>query len=434
MRWTFVVCIDRGNDMKKDKILLLASFVFVGILLSACSGLMPLNDQSVTGDFGAGYSLQEHQTRTFEALWKNIQDSYIYYKTADVDWNTLHDKYMDKIKSGLTAQEFESLLKGLETDLPEGSVTYQSRPERLQLDVADTSTYDGIGAFVGFQDKDIPHIVILSVIQGSPAEAAGLKAHDSIFEIDGNPVDVQEGLNAVNRIRGPAGSSVRLDIQSPGEPKRTVDVKRANLNSTGKLEASMLSGTDYGYLLFPPIGYQGLDQEIIDSLKSLTTNRQLKGLILDLRVANSSQNWPIEALATMFSNGPIGDLYNRSQQQTVSVQGHDVAGSQTVPLVILVGKNTNGFSEIFAASMQLNKRATIIGEQTPGKVETQSAFYLPDGSRIFVESTSFRLSNGAEIGTTGVTPDIKVNASWDQIQPDSDPVIAQAVKVLDSAK
>jgi carboxyl-terminal processing protease len=196
----------------------------------------------------------------------------------------------------------------------------------------------------------------------------------------------------------------------------------------------MLSDSDYGYLLFPPIGYQGLDQEIIDSLKSLTTNRQLKGLILDLRVANSSQNWPIEALATMFSNGPIGDLYNRSQQQTISVQGHDVAGSQTVPLVILVGKNTNGFSEIFAASMQLNKRATIIGEQTPGKVETQSAFYLPDGSRIFVESTSFRLSNGAEIGTTGVTPDIKVNAGWDQIQPDSDPVIAQAVKVLDSAK
>src|ERR1044071_3721356 len=420
MRWTFVVCIDRGNDMKKDKILLLASFVFVAILLSASSGLMPLNDQPVTGDFGAGYSLQEHQTRTFEALWKNIQDSYIYYKTADVDWNTLHDKYMDKIKSGLTAQEFESLLKGLETDLPEGSVTYQSRPERLQLDVADTSTYDGIGAFVGFQDKDIPHIVILSVIQGSPAEAAGLKAHDSIFEIDGNPVDVQEGLNAVNRIRGPAGTSVKLDIQTPGEAKRTVDVKRANLNSTGKLEASVLTGTEYGYLLFPPIGYQGLDQDVIDNLKTLTTNRQLKGLILDLRIANSSQNWPIEALATMFSNGPLGALYNRSQEQSVSVQGQDVVGSQTVPLVILVGRNTNGFSELLAGSLQLKKRATISGEQAPGKVETQSAFYLPDGSRVFVESTSFRLSNGDEIGTTGVTPDIKVNASWDQIQPNSD--------------
>jgi carboxyl-terminal processing protease len=408
--------------------------MLISILLSACSGLIPLDNGPVTGDFGLNYSLQEHQTRTFEALWKNIQDAYIYYDTANVDWNALHDKYINKIKAGLTADEFDSLLKGLERDLPEGSVVYQSRPERIQLDMTDASTYDGIGAFVGFQEQGVPHIVILSVIQGSPAEAAGLRAHDSIFGIDGSPIVLQEGLGAVDRIRGPAGTSVKLDIQSPGEPKRTVNVKRASLNSTGKLEASMISGTDYGYLLFPPIGYQGLDQDVFDSLKTLATNRELKGLILDLRIANSSQNWPLEALATMFSNGPLGELYNRSQKQTVEVTEQDVVGSQTVPLVILVGKNTNGFSEIFAASLQLAKRAVIVGEQTPGKVETQSSFYLPDGSRIFVESTSFRLSNGAEIGNTGVTPDIRVDASWDQIQPDNDPVVDQAVKVLGSAK
>jgi carboxyl-terminal processing protease len=272
------------------------------------------------------------------------------------------------------------------------------------------------------------------VIEGSPAEAAGLKAHDSIFGIDGNPVVLQEGLSAVNRIRGPAGTSVKLDIQSPGEPKRTVDVKRASLTSTGKLEASIISGTDYGYLLFPPLGYQGLDQDVLNSLKTLATNRKLKGVILDLRIANSSRDWPLEPLATMFSNGPLGELYNRNQKQTVQVTGQDVVGSQKIPLVILVGKNTNGFSEIFAGSLQLNKRAIIIGEPTPGKVETQSSFYLPDGSRVFVETTSFRLSNGAEIGNTGVTPDIKVDASWDQVQPDNDPVLNQAVKVLGNAK
>jgi C-terminal processing protease CtpA/Prc len=136
----------------------------------------------------------------------------------------------------------------------------------------------------------------------------------------------------------------------------------------------------------------------------------------------------------MFSNGPVGELYNRDQKQTVEVQGQDVVGSQTMPLVILVGKNTNGFSEIFAASLQLHKRAIIVGEQTPGEVETQSSFYLPDGSRIFVESTSFRLSNGDEIGNTGITPNVQVNASWDEIMPDNDPVIAQAIKILGSAK
>ncbi len=300
--------------------------------------------------------------------------------------------------------------------------------------MTDTSTYDGIGAFVGFQDKDVPHIVILSVIDGSPAEAAGLKAHDSIFGIDGNPVVLEEGLSAVSRIRGPAGSSVTLDIQSPGKPKRTVDVERAKLTSTGKLESQIIAGTDYGYLLFPPLGYQGLDQDVFNSLQTLATNRKLKGLILDLRVANSSRDWPLEALATIFSNGPIGELYNRNQKQSIEVQGQDVVGSQTMPLVILVGKNTNGFSEIFAASLQLDKRAIVVGEQTPGEVETQSSFYLPDGSRIFVESTSFRLSNGDEIGNIGITPNVQVDASWDEIVPDKDPVIDRAVKILGSQK
>ncbi len=420
--------------MKRDKVLLPTLFMLISILLSACSGLLQLENEPITGDFGPAYSLQEHQTRSFDALWKNIENSYIYYDTANVDWNALHDKYVNKIKSGLTAEEFSALLKGLETDLPAGSFVYQSRAERLQTDMTDVSTFDGIGAFVGFQEKDVPHIVILSVIQGSPAEAAGLQAHDSIFSIDGNPVLLEEGLSAVNQIRGPAGSSVKLDVQSPGKPQRTVDVERAKLTGTGKLEAYAITGTDYGYLLFPPIGYQGLDQDVADSLKTLATNRKLKGLILDLRIANSSRDWPLEALFTMFSNGPVGELYNRDQKQPVEVQGQDVVGSQTMPLVILVGKNTNGFSEIFAASLKLQKRAIVVGEQTPGEVETQSSFYLPDGSRIFVESTSFRLSDGDEIGNIGIIPNVQVNASWDEIMPDNDPVIAQAIKILGRAK
>ncbi len=420
--------------MKRDKFLLPTLFMLISILLSACSGLLQLENEPITGDFGPAYSLQEHQTRSFDALWKNIENSYIYYDTANVDWNALHDKYVNKIKSGLTAEEFSALLKGLETDLPAGSFVYQSRAERLQTDMTDVSTFDGIGAFVGFQEKDVPHIVILSVIQGSPAEAAGLQAHDSIFSIDGNPVLLEEGLSAVNQIRGPAGSSVKLDVQSPGKPQRTVDVERAKLTGTGKLEVHAITGKDYGYLLFPPIGYQGLDQDVADSLKTLATNRKLKGLILDLRIANSSRDWPLEALFTMFSNGPVGELYNRDQKQPVEVQGQDVVGSQTMPLVILVGKNTSGFSEIFAASLQLQKRAIVVGEQTPGEVETQSSFYLPDGSRIFVESTSFRLSDGDEIGNTGITPNVQIDASWDEIMSDNDPVIAQAIKILGRAK
>ncbi len=408
--------------------------ILASLFLSACSGLLPFEEEASNAEYGPAYSPQEHQKRTFDVLWKNLQDHYIYYEAADTDWQAIQNEYSSRIDSGLTDAEFMSLLNDLETELPEGSFAYQSRAERLESDLADFATYDGIGAFVGFQEKEVPHVVVLAVIDGSPAEQAGIKAHDSIFSIDGSPVLVEEGLSVVERIRGPAGSSVQLDVQSPGMPKRTLDVERARLTSTGELEAFNVVGTDYGYLLFPPIGYEGLDRDVFGALQNLTSNRKLEGLILDLRVANSSRGWPLEVLFTMFYNGEIGELYDRTQTQPLQVQGQDFFSSQTVPLVILVGENTTGFPEIFAASLQMHERAVIVGAQTTGQVETSSTHYLPDGSRMFVQSTSFRLPNGDEVGTNGITPDFVVEAGWDEIKPDDDPVLERALFILETAK
>lgn len=417
------------------KLLFFPSFlILTSLFLSACSGLLPVEEEVSNGEYGPAYSPQEHQKRTFDAVWANLQDSYIYYEASDTDWQSLQDESISRIDAGLTHEEFVSLLNELETKLPEGSFAYQSRVERLESDLADSTTYDGIGAFVGFQEEEVPHVVILAVVEGSPAEQAGLKAHDSIFSIDGNPILLEEGLAVVERIRGPAGSSVVLDVQSPGMPKRTVDVERARLASTGKLEAFNVVGTDYGYLLFPPIGYEGLDQDVFGAMQNLTSNRRLEGLILDLRIANSSRGWPLEVLFTMFYNGEIGELYDRTQTQPLQVQGQDYFSSQTVPLVILVGENTTGFPEIFAASLQMHERAVIVGSQTSGEVETSATFYLPDGSRMFVQSTSFRLPNGDEIGNNGITPDFVVDAGWDEIKPNDDPVLERALFILGTAK
>jgi carboxyl-terminal processing protease len=420
--------------MKRMMALLPTLFIVLGVLLSACNLLVPLKEIPVTGDFGPAYSAQEHQTRTFEALWKHIEDSYVYYDTADVDWTALHDQYQAKIDSGLSEEEFASLLSDLETELPAGSLIYQSRDERILADMTDTSTYEGIGAFIGFQAKAKPHIVILDVIEGSPAEKAGLRAHDSIFGIDGNPILLEEGLEATSRIRGPAGSSVTLEVKTPGKAERSVKVERAELTSTGKLQVYNVTGSNYGYLLFPPPGYQGLDQEVFDGLQTLATNRKLAGLILDLRIVNSSPDWPVDALLTIFANGEIGEIYNQKENRPLTIEGQDVIGSQAMPLVILVGQNTKGFAEIFAASLQASKRAVIVGEPTPGEVETQTAFYLPDGSRMFLQSASFRMANGDELGTTGVVPDVLVPGGWDQILPNQDPVLDQAVQIIGSLK
>ncbi|HEY6072054.1 MAG TPA: S41 family peptidase, partial [Anaerolineales bacterium] len=352
----------------------------------------------------------------------------------NVNWDGLHDKYLGRIKSGLTTDEFAGLIQDLEAELPEGSLLYESRAERIKTDTADTSSYEGIGAFVGFNKDPEPHIVLLAVIEGSPAEKAGLQAHDSIFAIDGNPILLEEGISAVDRVRGPAGSSVTLSIQSPGTTERSVEVKRGKLTSTGKLESQNLAGTNYGYLLFPPVGYTAMEADVLQSLQTFTTNKKMEGLILDLRIASSTRGWPLEALYTMFGDGLMGNFYNRNEKQAVDITGKDSFSSQKVPLVLLVGQNTTGFPEVFAASLQADKRATVIGEATPGSIETTSSYYLPDGSQVFIATTSFALPNGKEIGTTGVVPDLAVKAGWDEILPEKDPVLDQAIQYLDEQK
>lgn len=410
---------------------LLLSILVLSFILSACVGLIPLEEEPVSGDFGPQTSLQEQQAETFETLWKHLEENYIYFESAEVNWDALHDQYLQRVQSGLTPEEFNALLEELEAELPAESIAYQSRAERIETDIADTSSYEGIGAFVGFIEDPEPHIVLLDVIEGSPAEQAGLKAHDSIFAIDGSPILLEEGIGAVERVRGPAGSSVTLSIQSPGESERSVEVKRGKLNSVGALEAYNLPGTNYGYMLFPPVGYDSLGEDIVGSLQELTANQTLEGLILDLRIASSSRGWPLEAMYTIFYSGPMGEFYDRGDRELVELEGQDVFGSQEVPLVILVGQNTSGTPEILAASLQMHKRALVIGENTPGSIEGASSFYLPDGSELFVQTTSFALPNGEDVGTQGVIPDITMEEGWDEILPDNDPVLDQAIEYLD---
>lgn len=419
----------------KRKTIVFPLILIVSIMLSACIGLIPLDENPATGNFGPSYSAQEHQTRVFESLWTYLKENYIYYDSADIDWDALNKKYLERINSGLSNEQFTALIQDLEAELPSGSLNYQTRAERIEAEISDSSSYDGIGAFIGFSEEPTPHIILLSVIKGSPAEEAGLKAHDSIFKIDGNPVQLEEGVNAVNRIRGPAGSSVTLDVQTPGKPERSIELQRAKLTSTGTLESDLIPGTNYGYLLFPPIGYTKLMEDVQKSLQSFTTNRTLEGLILDLRIAGSARGWPLEELFTMFHDGNVGEFYNSAKQkQVITINGQDQFSSQSVPLVVLVGQNTSGWPEILAASLQAGDRAEIVGANTPGAVETTASFYLPNGSRVFIESASFRLPDGEELGTNGVNPDVQIDAGWDEVLPDSDPVLEAAVELLSTPK
>jgi carboxyl-terminal processing protease len=416
--------------MKKAKYPLFTyGLLALSLVVSSCAGLPAMGDSQETIDIPLGpqISRAEHQKLVFETLWTHVEQNYVHYETASIDWDALHQRYTERIAGGLTSEEFNSLLNELESDLPENELLIQSRSERIEGELANTASYGGIGAFVGFQAEDIPHVVILDVMPGSPAEDAGLQAHDSIIAIDGEPVRLEEGLSVVNRVRGPAGSTTVLTVQTPGENDREVELTRAQLTGQGALKAQQLENTSLGYVLFPPSAYAGMTDEFLLALTDFSS-KELRGLILDLRISNAIAGWPLEEMLTLFQNGNIGEVYDRNGRQDLRLDGQDLFGSQDIPLVILVGENTRGLPEVFAAAMQSNNRAAVIGSHTSGDIETLAGFLLPDGSQVFIASTAFRLSSGEEIGINGISPQVEIEARWDQIIPNEDPVIQAAVE------
>ena len=102
-----------------------------------------------------------------------------------------------------------------------------------------------------------------------------------------------------------------------------------------------------------------------------------------------------------------------------------------MPLAILVGPDTTGAAEIFSAALQANERALIVGAATPGEIESETSFNLPDGSRLFITTSSFRTSDDRDVGLLGVIPDVAVEVDWDELTAEDDAVREAALRALE---
>ncbi len=419
-----------------------ALLLMMTIVLTACGLWAPAEPEPTLTPLPTRET-EPLSVRTFEAIWSSVNENYVYMDAFSADWQQLRDRYLAefRVNPNMSSEEFAERIRTMLAELPEDAVSWQSREERVQQDAEASQRYEGIGAFVAFRPLPEPHIVLLSIIPQSPAEAAGLEAHDSILAIDGVPIGADEGIDAVNRIRGPAGSVVELLVRTPGTAPRVVRVTRGSLVAQGRMRIALIPGTEIGYIRFPPAPYDEMGQDALAGLQLLTDSiseegeeGRLAGLILDLRISRSGPGWPIDILPVVFANGNLGDFFTRTEVQPFELQGQDFVGSQTVPLAILVGPDTHGAPEMFAAMMQSIGRASVVGLPTDGDVEQATEFRMPDGSRLVVATASYRTPDGRDVGLTGVEPTLRVEADWDQVREGSDPVLDAAVELLEGVR
>ena len=408
--------------------ILLVVLVLINGLLTACNASnadklnlptpLPATDRT------------ELHLRSYDAFWTKIEPSYIFVGSTNFDWTLMPVQTRRKVSSGITDEEFDNLFDSLVDSFPANTVIYRNRSDRIDADLKSTLSYEGIGAYISVINEPTPHIVLLSVIPSSPAEQAGLRAHDSIYSVDGKSVTEEEGIKVVDRVRGPAGSTVTFKVSSPNGSERTVEVTRGRLQATDMLRYTYLPIAKAGLVRIPMSGDVNIMTDMLTALEALKEQYALENLVIDMRVAHSNSDWPLENMLGLFSEGDMGTKYTRYNNYVLTVEAQNIAGSQNIPLVLLVGPDTQGASEIFAAALQDKGRATVIGQPTLGHVFDFDHFILPDGGEVFFGNSSYVTPLGRDIGIQGVIPDVLVGSSWDQVSDEEnfkyDPVVTRA--------
>jgi C-terminal processing protease CtpA/Prc len=256
-----------------------------------------------------------------------------------------------------------------------------------------------------------------------------LLTHDTVLSVDGGPIRDEFGIS---RTRGPENSPVSLTIQRPGQAPYDLILIRRRVTGALPVDYCLISNTRIGYLLLPTLLDPTIADQSREALRRMTAAGPLQGLILDNRMNGGGQGSVTQALLSLFTGGLQGYFVSRESREAWELVPEDIGGSQTVPMVVLVGPDTVSYGEIMSGVLRLAGRAQIVGEKTLGNVEQLRAYDFEDGSRAWIASATFEpLAQANGIWEeTGIIPDLIVPTRWDLFTEADDPALAAAVALL----
>ena len=373
------------------------------------------------------------QSTLLNEIWQTVNDNYLYRDFNGLDWNAVHSEYAQRIAAGMSDEQFYQAMADMIQRLGDNHSTFFSPTQAKQMDEQTGGEYNYVG--IGVVHTPEPERKLLSVVlvfPGSPAERAGIQPHDSILSVDGQPVFDAQG-NRLNLLQGQAGTTIQVSVQTPGQQPRLLSITRQRVDAAMPIPYQVYlttTGKRIGYLLIPTFIESGIGNRVGLAINDMSFNAPLDGLIIDNRPNTGGTSQEMLTTLSYFVNGPAGYFVNKGTQETVQGAGVDVAGSQHIPLVVLIGKNTVSFGEVFAGILKDLGRAYLIGEHTMGNVELLSVFDFSDGSRLWIASGTFRpIHHPDQIWEkVGVLPDLELASQWDQVTQANDPLIQAALQ------
>ncbi len=289
---------------------------------------------------------------------------------------------------------------------------------------------EGIGAVVSL-NEETQEIGIVNVLEGTPAEAAGLREGDIFITVNGEDVAGFTTLELVSRVRGPAGTTVALEMRR-GEEIVTFSVIRARIEIQNV--TSRVINENIGYVELTQFTANAREQ--IDQALAEIDAQNLDGLIIDFRNNPGgllSSAVDIASILLPTDTMILTEEFGDETSQIFRANGTEVG--LTIPVVLLVDERSASASELVAAAWQDAEAATLVGTVTFGKGTVQQQHDLVNGGGVRLTVARWVRPSGEWIHEIGVTPDIAVEWTVEEREanPDADPQLEAAIEYLNSA-
>ena len=352
------------------------------------------------------FALTKNESIIPPELQKKLEEVYGKIKSDYVD--SIDDKKL-----------MEGAINGLVTNLDPHS-SYLDIDAQKDFTAATSGEFSGVGIDTGMEDGLVR---VVSPIEDSPAYKAGLKTGDLVFEIDGKNVKGMTLSEAINKIRGPKGTIVKLSVlrKKTATPLSFSIVRETIKNPSIKFK---LSNQDYPYLRITQF-QENTGVDLAKNLKLISEKNKgpLKGLVIDLRNNPGGMVSSAVAVAAAFlekdklivySDGKTNNAkmklfanpYNYVEGGEKNDYFKDISEEyKKIPIVVLVNNGSASAAEIVAGALQDHKRAIILGTQTFGKGTIQQLFPLKTGSALKITIAKYYTPNGKSIQAKGILPD-----------------------------
>jgi carboxyl-terminal processing protease len=367
--------------LKKKSVFILFLGIMLGVFVGTCGSVFADRDNAeVATDTEA---LPFEDLRTFTEIFGRIKRDYV---------EPVSDKKL-----------LEDAIRGMLSGLDPHSA-YLIAEEYQELKEGTTGQFGGLGIEVTMENG---FVKVVSPIDDTPAQRAGIKTGDLIVRLDDQPVKGMSLNDAVKIMRGEPGSKILLTVVREGEEAPLKITITRDIIKVKSVKSRMLE-KDYGYVRissFQSRTGESLKEAIADLKKENTGN--LKGLVLDLRNnPGGVLNAAVEVSDAFIKSGLIVYTEGRIENSEMRFNASPDDIIEGAPIVVLINAGSASASEIVAGALQDQKRAVIIGEKSFGKGSVQTILPTSNGAAVKLTTARYYTPSGRSIQAEGIEPDI----------------------------